>query len=460
MKFTGKTVTLVEAILQTIKSNGTDPSFRLLVCAPSNMATDLIVERLANHLTPSEMLRIFAYSRDRSTVPQDIMNYSHYSDSENGFVIPPSDLVKKKKVVCITITTGGKLPFNDIKGHFTHVFVDEAGHSLEPEILSCIAKTTKTLSSNPPAIVLAGDPKQLGPIIRSSTAKSFGLEKSLLERLYQRLETKEDSRIMTTLVQNYRSHKAILKLPSDRFYGGRLQPKADFMVANNLQNWEHLPGKNFPLIFHGVEGQDSREGNSPSWFNSEECQIVKQYVDLLINGTRSNRVKAEEIGIVSPYHKQVQKISMLLRQYNHGDVKVGSVEEYQGSEKRVIIISTVRSSVEYLGFDNKHKLGFVSNPKRFNVAITRAQALLIVIGNPYVLGQDPDWKAFIDYCIEGGGYSGCDYNCRRSDDSDVDEMSMISLSSLVDDRNDDDEDGFIDVSAVTGQEGPAWRSEE
>lgn len=242
-----------------------------------------------------------------------------------------------------------------------------------------------------------------------------------------------------------------------RFYGDILQPNADFMVANNLQTWEHLPTKKFPLIFHGVEGQDSREGNSPSWFNSEECQIVKQYVDKLTKGTRSNRVRADEIGIVSPYHKQVQKISMLLRQYNH-DCKVGSVEEFQGSEKRVIIISTVRSSVEYLGFDTKHKLGFVSNPKRFNVAITRAQALLIIVGNPYVLEQDEDWTSLINYCVEGGGYTGCDYNTKRSDESDIDDMSAISFTTMEDDRL--DESDFVNVSAVTGQEGPAWRSEE
>ena len=225
---TGKTVTLVEAILQTVRSKGSDPSFRLLICAPSNMATDLIVQRLANHLTPSEMLRILAYSRDKSSVPEDVLSHSYYSEAENGFVIPPANIVKEKKVVCITITTGGKLPFNDVKEHFTHVFIDEAGHSLEPEILSCIANTTKSSPDNPPAIVLAGDPKQLGPIIRSSTAKSFGLEKSLLERLYQRLETDQDSSIMTTLVKNYRSHRVRLKHYHISFLGLSSKPTSCF----------------------------------------------------------------------------------------------------------------------------------------------------------------------------------------------------------------------------------------
>ena len=75
--------------------------------------------------------------------------------------------------------------------------------------------------------------------------------------------------------------------------------------------------------------------------------------------------------------------------------QVGSVEEFQGLERRVIIISTVRSSENYLPFDDKHKLGFLSNPKRFNVAVTRAKSLLVVVGNPNVLVHDHSWRQFL-----------------------------------------------------------------
>ena len=85
---------------------------------------------------------------------------------------------------------------------------------------------------------------------------------------------------------------------------------------------------------------------------------------------------------------------------------MGSVEEFQGQERKVIIISTVRSNVEFLQFDAQHKLGFLKNPKRFNVAITRAQALLIVIGNPDVLCHDQYWRKFIQYCVDNGSFSG------------------------------------------------------
>jgi helicase MOV-10 len=86
-----------------------------------------------------------------------------------------------------------------------------------------------------------------------------------------------------------------------------------------------------------------------------------------------NRVAAAQIGIITPYRKQVQKLQITLRSKGFSSIKVGSVEEFQGQERRVIIISTVRSSVDWLDFDAKHRLGFVASPKRFNVALTRAQ---------------------------------------------------------------------------------------
>jgi len=95
------------------------------------------------------------------------------------------------------------------------------------------------------------------------------------------------------------------------------------------------------------------------------------------------------IGVITPYRKQVQKIQTLLESKDGiKGVRVGSAENFQGLERRVIIISTVRSTDSHLKFEARNRLGFLSNPKRFNVAITRAQALLIVIGNPHVLLRD------------------------------------------------------------------------
>eukprot|EP00594_Rhizosolenia_setigera_P007802 CAMPEP_0178966518 /NCGR_PEP_ID=MMETSP0789-20121207/16971_1 /TAXON_ID=3005 /ORGANISM="Rhizosolenia setigera, Strain CCMP 1694" /LENGTH=216 /DNA_ID=CAMNT_0020651801 /DNA_START=1 /DNA_END=651 /DNA_ORIENTATION=+ len=215
-----------------------------------------------------------------------------------------------------------------------------------------------------------------------------------------------------------------------------------------------------------------REGNSPSWYNPDECHMVKDYVNLLVH-TRQNRCKPSEIGVVTPYHKQAQKIRQILRKHNFQDVTVGSVEEFQGSERRVIIISTVRSSVEYLNFDNKHKLGFISNSKRFNVAITRAQALLICIGNPYVLECDKNWRSLLNLCRDNGSYIGCDYtptNNKNNNGSssnnhdDIDDEIDETIAGLLkmDIENDEmaNDGSFQYTSTKTEQENPEWRFEE
>ncbi|KAL7534989.1 hypothetical protein ACHAXR_006195 [Thalassiosira sp. AJA248-18] len=473
---TGKTVTLVESILQTLNATGSDPKAKILVAAPSNAAVDVVVERLSPFVTPLEMLRLVAFSRDKASIPDGIFEYTNFVEEHNCFMMPDLATIRGVKIVAVTISYGGKLPNQGIVDHFTHVFIDEAGHSIESEAIGCLASVTKQNPMQPPFTVLAGDPKQLGPIIRSDICKKFGLEKSLLERLsqmepYARSEETDvlgnhyDTRMITKLVHNYRSHPKILCIPNKLFYEGDLIAEADITRSHRFVDWEHLPTRGFPVVFHGIEGEDMREANSPSWFNAEEAQIVKMYVDLLIKDTRRNRCKPEDIGIITPYHRQVQKIRMLLSAHGYSDCKVGSVEEFQGSERPVIIISTVRSTVEYISFDIKHKLGFLSNEKRFNVAITRAQALLIMIGNPFTLENDPNWRSIIDHALDGGGYTGVEYtkkgqrNDSRSAIEDV--IRGFQATSIQDEKSDDDDDDeFVLVSHVTAQEGPAWRSEE
>ena len=79
--------------------------------------------------------------------------------------------------------------------------------------------------------------------------------------------------------------------------------------------------------------------------------------------------------------------------------------KFQGQERRIIIISTVRSKPTLLQSDYEHKLGFLNNPKRFNVAITRAKALMVVIGNPYLLCMDKYWRDLLKYIIENRKYN-------------------------------------------------------
>jgi len=89
--------------------------------------------------------------------------------------------------------------------------------------------------------------------------------------------------------------------------------------------------------------------------------------------------------------------------------KISSVEGFQGQERKIIIVSAVRSCNDLVDEDIKHALGFVASPRRLNVAITRARALLIILGNPKLLVLDPYWRGVLTYCIDHGGYTGCNF---------------------------------------------------
>ncbi|XP_077429525.1 putative helicase mov-10-B.1 [Vanacampus margaritifer] len=404
---TGKTITLVEAIKQIDKLH---KDCHILACAPSNSAVDLLCSRILHgHGNKSKVYRMYASSRDPQCVPEDIKPYSNLVG--DYFVFPSKEKLMGYRILVTTLITAGRLVTGNLPmGHFTHIFVDEAGHATETE---CIIPVAGLLNPESGQLVLAGDHKQLGPIVASPLALRYGLGISLLERMMtiSSVYEKEDGfndLFVTKLLRNYRSHPAILKVPNELFYDGELQACAEPMKCNPFCKWEYLEKQEFPVIFHGVTGIDERESTSPSFFNRAEVLVLVDYVKkLLQTGGKKGlgTISPKDIGIIAPYRKQVQKIRQALnkveRELKSKDMsalKVGSVEEFQGQEKRVILVSTVRSSRNYTDYDKQFNLGFVANKKRFNVAMTRAQALLIVVGNPVVLSTDDVWKCFIKYC--------------------------------------------------------------
>jgi len=97
-------------------------------------------------------------------------------------------------------------------------------------------------------------------------------------------------------------------------------------------------------------------------------------------------------------------MKFLLRGKGIHDVKVGTVEEFQGQERMVMILSTVRVQA----VEEHDSMGFISSPNRINVALTRAKALLIVVGDPHMLAMDRNWKTVLVDCIKRNAYAGCD----------------------------------------------------
>ncbi|XP_029975303.1 putative helicase mov-10-B.2 [Salarias fasciatus] len=408
---TGKTVTLVEAIKQI----QTKEDCHILACAPTNSAVDLLCKKIVHLGNEGDVFRLYALNLTPDFVPKELKTCCNLD--RGSFYLPATKNLMSYKIIVTTLYTASRLVTEGVhEGHFTHVFVDEAGQALETE---CLIPLAGLVAAGRGQVVLAGDPKQLGPIVNCAAAKKYGLNVSLLERLLlifsddKSIDGAFNSRCVTKLLRNYRSHPDILEVPNRLFYKGELKPHED-ESCKSCCDWEGLPQPGFPVIFHGVKGLDEREASSPSFFNILEVEILKNYVNDLLQTKEKNgspKIRPKEIGIITPYRKQVTKIKQELKilgkDFKSGymdDIKVGPVEEFQGDERRVILVSTVRSQTEHLKTDEVFHMGFVCNKKRLNVALTRAKALLIVVGNPDTLQTNEQWKTFIDFCKEKGGY--------------------------------------------------------
>ena len=307
---TGKTLTIVEAMKQVYVK---DSMSRILVCGPSNSSCDVVAQRLMKDIPKEHILRINALSRDAKSIPRDVAQVSFIEDGIVKF--PTAARVDSFRIVIATFTSAAKVVpafchQQDEMSDFTHVFMDEVGYGEEPEALI-------PLLALPTLAVLAGDPKQLGPVIANKMCltngqhfSAAGLDQSLLERLmnippYSAGPNGEfNARFVTKLLDNFRSHPKILEVPNKLFYNSQLRAKASKPDVTCMLDFNSLPNKKVPIIFHGVNGRDSREDNCPSFFNVHEVSEVVNYVKAL----RRQDKKPSDVGIISPYKTQIHKV--------------------------------------------------------------------------------------------------------------------------------------------------------
>jgi superfamily I DNA and/or RNA helicase len=402
---TGKTVTVVESVLQVFAFRS---DARILVATPTNSSADLIAERLVPHVPAGALARLNAFQRAEEGIPDSIKAFCFSSED----VETVRAALRHRIIVATCSTSAGIFKLGLKNPPFTHAFLDEAGHMMEPEALIPIGLTSYLTGQ----IVMAGDPKQLGPVLQSAVAKSYGLHESLLERLsirdmYMRNKRRfkgncgggYDPALVTLLKKNYRSNVNIIKVSSDLFYHSELEAMAQKDVTDKFLGVHFLPNPDFPVVFHALKGKQCQEADSPSWFNPVEGFQAVKYLQMLYE-LEGVRVNPDDVGIISPYRKQVEKIRSLIETLGLERVKVGSVEEFQGREKEVIIVSTVRVASNEDGVGGQ--LGFMNCEKRFNVAVTRAKSLLVVVGDPDVLTQERCWEEFVNFCVENRAYKG------------------------------------------------------
>ncbi|XP_055615807.1 putative helicase MOV-10 isoform X2 [Toxorhynchites rutilus septentrionalis] len=404
---TGKTSTLVEAIYQIWKLQ---PKANVLVSASSNFACDEFTKRLLEFVPASDVFRFLSKACEKNvlTIDEAVIGISNLASGT--YTVPSWHDIYNSRVVIATVTMCGRLSQAKIDpNHFSYIFIDEAGSTKEVSSLIPIAGIGTNGMEITASVILSGDPKQLGPVIRYGYLRDTVQQISMLERLmnhdiYRRdLDTgKYNTLVLSKLKDNYRSHRHMLQFSNYAFYDGDLRSQAPTGATCWAIGWSELPRKNFPLFFHSVRGITEKDAHSSSLYNRQEADQIIFYVrNLLSKGIRDKPVGEHEIGIISPYTKQVHLIQTLCKNNNWDHVEVGSTEQYQGREKPIILISTVRSGTS--------TVGFLCNEKRLNVAITRARALMIIVGNPDTLQLDLHWYSLLKYCVDNNGFKGSQF---------------------------------------------------
>lgn len=421
---TGKTVTIVEAILQLAKTR----TNRILVCTDSNMAADHVATLLIQYADkfPKEEFLLRANSEFRvwETMPAILGPYSNGTSRQSWTRVTIAKFMTYS-IVITTLVHAAKFA-KDLKQKkhervTTHVFIDEAAQASEPASLIPLCGLLQPGG----ALVLAGDPLQLGPVVISREASKLGLGISLMERLKRDCalysDDRRDPNYIMMLKKNFRSHRDILSIPDELFYHGQLEAMApvDYISSVDILG-ERTSSR--AIVFYGVPSQEQRIGKSPSFYNDSELEVVQRHITALLE---VHRVAEADIGVVTPYIRQVYKMKQWLKA-RELNIEVGTVEGFQGKEKRIILVSTVRAKCELLAHDAKFRLGFLVDAKRFNVALTRAKAKLIVIGNPSCLQKDAKWHRYITRCRELGTYCGFDLGETEADETEaIDQITQI-----------------------------------
>uniref|UniRef100_A0A182JH76 Uncharacterized protein n=1 Tax=Anopheles atroparvus TaxID=41427 RepID=A0A182JH76_ANOAO len=403
---TGKTCTIVEAVLQIYKLQ---PHSRILVTATSNYACNELTKRLLKFVPVTDIYRYMAFSSERDINLMDL-EILEISNMHMGKYETPSmeDFVMTRILVCTIMNSARLLQLGVKTSMYDYIFIDECGSSKELSALVPIGSvgTDEKNKKLQASVILAGDPKQLGPVTHYTFLKSTEHNVSLLERLMELPYYKKDlnnneynTQAVTKLLDNYRSHNSLFKFSNDEFYEGELRAKASAKMTEWVIGWKGLPNPKFPMIFHSIFGTMIQDACSLSYLNCDEAKVVYQYVqDLLKESINGRLVCEQDIGIVTPYSRQVEYIKTGLSNLGLENIEVGSAEQYQGREKSVIIISTVRS--------NRKTIGFLADQRRLNVVMTRAKALTIIIGNPLNLKKDPTWYKLLKYLAANKAFRG------------------------------------------------------
>lgn len=422
---TGKTTTLVQAIKTTVQAEG-----QSLVCAPSNAAVDLLADKLSNEglrvlrlghparvteqslsKTLDARIATHEYYKELKSIRKRMQqlrdsafkfkrNFGHSEKQQRKLLLDEAkglkadadmlefyivnDLLQNSDV--ITCTLVGSNHYLLRSKRYKTVFIDEAAQALEPACWIPILKADR--------VIFAGDHCQLPPTIKSNEAAKAGLAKTLFEKCIERQPL-----TATMLSVQYRMNENIMQFSSYYFYKNQLI--ADESVR--LATLGSLP----PIDFIDTAGCGYNEAQDPetlSRINTEEAALLIRQVEKLVDqiGIEAWQEKHYTLGIIAPYSAQVECLHKLAESSDvlneiHNLISINTVDAFQGQERDIIAISFVRSN-------EKGEVGFLSDIRRTNVAMTRARKKLIMIGDSATLGSHPFYVDLLEYVQQKGFY--------------------------------------------------------
>jgi len=401
---TGKTTTLVEAIIETLQRET-----QVMVCAPSNAAVDWISEqlirrgihvlRIGNPLRMSNEMLDCSYERRyadhpdyhelwsiRRTLREGVKGEQGHRLRQREMELEikiNADLFERARVVSCTLIGSAYRLLE--RRHFSTLFIDEAAQALEPACWAAILKSDR--------VVMGGDHQQLPPTVKSLAAAKGGLNKTLMEK-----EVKLWPQIVQLLTVQYRMNKDIMSFPSQWFYNGRLQAAPE--AANRLVSQLDTPLMWIDTSENSETTDQQRfetRTKTGSFSNSDEARLVIHTLRDYIEMISPQKIESERIdfGIITPYRGQARLIRRLLKMQHYfrklkRHISVGTVDGFQGQERDVIVISLVRGNAN-------GQIGFLRDLRRMNVAITRARMKLIIIGNVQTLSHHRFYRALAEH---------------------------------------------------------------
>lgn len=431
---TGKTTTLVHAILETVRRER-----RVLVCAPSNTAVDLLTEKLAEcgvsvirmgnpsrvsdlllgHTLDARLMAHPSYSKMRAmrqTADQNLEAASQRSwrysleeqqqrqllKEEARTLFQAADDLERwmtedviESVQIITCTLVGASNRNIRHLTFETVFIDEAAQALEPGCWIPIAKGHR--------IILTGDHHQLPPTVKSEKAAREGLRETLFEKCIKR---QPDTARMLTV--QYRMHEQIMGFSSERFYEGQLVAHQSVRDAG-LDAYDPRFSPDRPVEFLDTAGCNFLEVTLPesrSTANPEEANFLLARLTQLLAPYDHTDHEHEplSIGVIAPYRAQINYLidaieenSALNELLLNSMLSIGTVDSFQGQERDIIAISLTRSNPD-------GEIGFLADIRRMNVGMTRARRKLLLVGDSSTLSFNPFFAELLTYIKRVGGY--------------------------------------------------------